>query len=69
VQRPGQQRLERGMTVMQALAMGGGITQRGTLKGLRVTRRGGDGRVQTLEPTMEDTLRDGDVMFVRESLF
>jgi signal peptidase I len=25
--------------------------------------------MQTLEPSMEDTLRDGDVVFIRESLF
>jgi len=29
VQRPGQVRLERGMTVMQALAAGGGVTGKG----------------------------------------
>ena len=69
IQHPGALRLERGMTVMQAVAAGGGATQRGTLKGLKVTRRGPDGKTQTLEPSMEDTLRDGDVVFIRESLF
>jgi polysaccharide export outer membrane protein len=69
VQRPGALRLERDMTVMQALATGGGLTQRGTERGLRVHRRGADGRVQVIQPTMEDKLRDGDVVYVRESLF
>ncbi|MCW7537312.1 polysaccharide export protein EpsE [Aquabacterium sp. A7-Y] len=69
VQRPGALRLERNMSVMQALATGGGLTQRGTEKGLRVHRRGPDGRVQVIQPTMEDILRDGDVVYVRESLF
>nr|WP_297351712.1 polysaccharide export protein EpsE [uncultured Caldimonas sp.] len=69
VQRPGALRLERDMTVMQALATGGGLTQRGTERGLRVHRRGEDGRVQVIQPTMEDKLRDGDVVYVRESLF
>ncbi len=69
IQHPGVLRLERGMTVMQAVAAGGGATPRGTLKGLKVTRRGGDGKMQTLEPSMEDTLKDGDVVFIRESLF
>ncbi len=69
IQHPGTLRLERGMTVMQAVAAGGGATQRGTLKGLKVTRRGPDGKMQTLEPAMEDTLKDGDVVFIRESLF
>ena len=69
IQHPGVIRLERGMTVMQAVAAGGGATPRGTLKGLKVTRRGADGKMQTVEPSMEDTLRDGDVVFIRESLF
>ena len=69
VQRPGTMRLERGMTVMQALATGGGLTQRGTEKGLRVHRKGADGKTQIIQPTMDDTLRDGDVVYVRESLF
>ena len=69
IQHPGALRLERGMTVMQAVAAGGGATPRGTLKGLKVTRHGADGKVQTLEPSMEDTLKDGDVVFIRESLF
>ena len=69
IQHAGAMRLERGMTVMQAVAAAGGATPRGTLKGLRVTRRGADGKMQTIEPTMEDNLKDGDVMFIRESLF
>ena len=69
IQHPGALRLERGMTVMQAIAAGGGATPRGTLKGLKISRRGPDGRIQTIEPSMEDTLKDGDVMYIRESLF
>ncbi len=69
IQHPGALRLERGMTVMQAVAAGGGATPRGTLKGIKVTRHGADGKTQTLEPSMEDTLKDGDVVFIRESLF
>jgi polysaccharide export outer membrane protein len=69
VQRPGVIRLDRGMTVMQALATGGGLTQRGTEKGMRVHRRGPDGKVQVIQPAMDDPVRDGDVVYVRESLF
>lgn len=69
VQRAGAIRLERGMTVMQALATGGGLTVRGTEKGMRVHRRGADGKVQIVQPSMDDQLRDGDVVYVRESLF
>ena len=69
VQRPGPLRLERGMTLMQVLATGGGLTPRGTEKGIRVHRRGPDGRLQVMQPAMDDTVREGDVVHVRESLF
>lgn len=69
VQRPGAMRLERDMTVMQALATGGGLNLRGTEKGLRVHRRAADGSLQVLTPKMDDVLMPGDVVYVRESLF
>lgn len=69
VQRPGAMRLEREMTVMQALATGGGLNLRGTEKGLRVHRRAVDGSLQVLTPKMDDILLPGDVVYVRESLF
>ncbi|WP_374337799.1 polysaccharide export protein EpsE [Methyloversatilis sp.] len=69
VNRPGSFRLERGMTVMQALAQGGGITLRGTDKRLRLHRRNASGVVETVEPDMFMTLQADDVVFVRESLF
>ena len=69
VQRPGAVRLERDMTVMQALATGGGLNLRGTERGIRVHRKGTDGKVQVLQPKMDDTLLEGDVVYVQESLF
>ncbi len=69
VQRPGPMRLERGMTVLQSLATGGGLTQRGTEKGIRVHRKAADGQLQVLSPKMDDKVLDGDVVYVRESLF
>jgi polysaccharide export outer membrane protein len=69
VQRPGMFRLERDMTVMQALAEGGGLTPRGTQRGIRVHRRGADGRVQVIRPELDDRLQPDDVVYVRESLF
>ncbi len=69
VQRPGPMRLEREMTLLQALATGGGLTPRGTEKGVRVHRKSVDGGVAVITPVMTDKLREGDVVFVRESLF
>jgi len=69
VQRPGPMRLERGMTLMQGLAAGGGLTQRGTERGIRVHRKAADGSVQVEQLAMDAPLKEGDVVFVRESLF
>jgi polysaccharide biosynthesis/export protein len=69
VQKPGALRLERGMTVLQSLAAAGGLTLRGTQRGIRVHRRGADGVVQELTPGMQEALQPDDVVFVRESLF
>jgi polysaccharide export outer membrane protein len=69
VNRPGAYRLERGMSVMQALAQGGGITLRGTDKRIRLHRRNTAGQVETIEPEMALLLQSDDVVYVRESLF
>ena len=69
VQRPGAMRLERDMTLMQALASAGGISLRGTEKGIRINRRDESGKVQVLNLGMQDKLQKDDVIYVRESLF
>jgi len=69
VQHPGQYRLEKGMTVMQALSVGGGLTLRGTERGIRVNRQGGNGKVETLKSELTDPVRENDVIFVSESWF
>jgi polysaccharide export outer membrane protein len=69
VQRPGSYRLERDMTLMQALAAGGGLTPKGTQKGLRIHRRGSNGKIQTLELGLDDPVQANDVIYVKESLF
>lgn len=69
VQRAGAYRLEPDMSVMHALSLGGGLTPRGTERGLMVHRRAPDGSVQRLEAKLTDTLRPDDVVYVKESLF
>jgi polysaccharide export outer membrane protein len=68
-QRPGSYRIERGMTVMQALVIAGGPTARGTEKRLKMHRPGPDGSVKELTPELRDLVQPDDVIFVRESLF
>jgi polysaccharide export outer membrane protein len=69
VQRPGQFRLERGMTVMQALAAGGGVNGKGTRRGIVLHRRDANGKVKETDVALDDDVHDEDVIFVKESLF
>ncbi|MDO9450745.1 MAG: polysaccharide export protein EpsE [Rugosibacter sp.] len=69
VQRPGSYRLERDMTVRHALAQAGGVSLRGTDRGLRLHRRGKDGSMVQQEPEMDAVVLSDDVLYIRESLF
>jgi polysaccharide biosynthesis/export protein len=69
VQKAGQYRLERNMTVMQALAVGGGITTKGTRRGIVLHRRDAHGKVNEIEVSRDDDVKDSDVIYVKESLF
>lgn len=68
-QRPGPYRIERGMTVMQALAQGGGPTARGSQNRLKLHRRDAAGKVIETVPQLTDVVRPEDVIYVRESIF
>ena len=68
-QRPGAYRIEREMTVMQALAQGGGPTVRGSQNRLRLHRRDANGKVVETTPGLNDLIRAEDVIYVRESIF
>lgn len=69
VQRPGAFRLEQNMNVVQALSMGGGVTARGTQRGIRILRRDDSGAMQQLEVQLADPVKKDDVIYVKESLF
>lgn len=69
-QKAGAYRIERGMTVMQALAQGGGPTLRGSQNRLRLHRRDAvTGKVVETVPQLSDQVRADDVIYVRESIF
>lgn len=68
-QKPGPYRVERGMTVMQALAAGGGPTARGSQRRLILHRKDVHGQVVETKPELSDLVRPDDVIYVRESLF
>jgi len=69
VQKPGPIPLQPDMTLMQAVASGGGLTQRGTARGMQLHRRNSAGKLEVYNPRMDDVLRAGDVIYVKESLF
>lgn len=69
VGKPGAYRLERNMTLVQALSVGGGLTDRGTQKGILIKRQKGNGEIEELQADLNDRLAPNDVIYVRESLF
>jgi polysaccharide biosynthesis/export protein len=69
VQRPGTFRIERNMTVLQALAQGGGLTARGTKRNIQLDRRNEKGEIKKLRPKLTDVVMQDDVLYVQESLF
>lgn len=69
VQRPGSYRIVRGMTVMQALAQGGGTTLRGTQRNIKLNRRNEKGETTVLHPALTDAVKQDDVLYIQESLF
>ncbi len=69
VQRAGSYRVEQAMTVMQALSLGGGVTPRGTDRGLKIRRKTADGTFRAIDASLTDPVQPDDVIYVRESLF
>jgi polysaccharide export outer membrane protein len=57
------------MTVMQALAQGGGPTPRGSEYRLRLHRKNASGTIEKLSPEMSDPVQPNDVIYVGESIF
>jgi polysaccharide export outer membrane protein len=69
VQRAGSYRLQPNMVVMHALSLGGGLTPRGTERGMLIQRRMPDGSARKIEVRPTDPVQPDDVIYVRESLF
>jgi len=57
------------MTVMQAIAAGGGVTPRGSDRRLKMRRVGPDGKLVERDASLKDTVKADDVIFVKEALF
>lgn len=68
-QRSGAYRIERDMTVMQAMAQGGGPTSRGSENRLRLHRKAADGQMHMINPLPTEAVRPNDVLYIKESIF
>jgi polysaccharide export outer membrane protein len=68
VRTPGTYPLQEQTTVLEAIALAGGLTERGSFSRIRV-RRDIDGKTQELKLTVDDELRPEDVLVVGERWF
>jgi polysaccharide biosynthesis/export protein len=57
------------MTVMQAIAAGGGITPRGSDRRLKLRRPAAGGKFVETDAKLNDRVKADDVIFVKEALF
>tara|TARA_B100002049_G_scaffold121295_1_gene89654 strand:- start:20224 stop:21003 length:780 start_codon:yes stop_codon:yes gene_type:complete len=69
VQRPDAYAIRPGMTVIQAISTGGGLTDRGSNSRFAIHRRAPDGTVKTLDGSPTTRVQAGDVIFVKERFF
>jgi polysaccharide export outer membrane protein len=69
VRRPDQYKFKPGMTVMQAISRGGGVTERGSNSRVEVRRTSADGETETYKADLTDTIQPDDVIFVKERFF
>lgn len=68
VQRPGMYKIDKNMTVMQAIAKAGGLTIRGTQRSVKLHRKDERNEVAKQTPSLTSLLQDEDVLYIEESL-
>ena len=69
VRRAGSYRYEENMTVMQAVSLGGGMTERATERGINISRRAANGQLQRVDVKLTDKIQPDDVIHVKEGWF
>ncbi len=67
--RPGVYRYKPGMTVAQAISSGGGISTRGTDRGIEIDRRNEDGQLVKLSASLSSEILADDVVTIQERMF
>lgn len=69
VHRAGAYRLAEDLNVRQAISLAGGVTPRGTERGIRIHRRTDSGGVSDIVATMSDSVHANDVIDIPERFF
>ena len=68
VKTPGSYILRSGMTVAQAIAEAGGLSERGSSRGIKIVRKDPKGREVEIDAKMSDPIRPNDLIRVRQRL-
>ena len=68
VNRPGEYVIRAGTTVRQVLSLAGGVTDRGSSRRIQIIRQV-DGKETTVGADLQDKVRNGDTVLVRERFF
>ena len=68
VKTPGSYVIRPGMTVAQAIAEAGGVTERGSTRGIKIVRKDSQGREIEIDAKMSDVVRPDDLIRVRQRL-
>lgn len=69
VRKPGAYPMEPDLNVMRVLSISGGVTERGSLRRIRISRKNGDMKNQEFKPELDTSILGGDVVYVDERLF
>jgi polysaccharide export outer membrane protein len=69
VSTPGRYRIEGNMTVVEAIARAGGITQRGSARRVEIKRKGPNGAYTSFKAKSGEPIQPDDIIQVKESIF
>jgi polysaccharide biosynthesis/export protein len=69
VTKTGEYRLDHDLTVLQAIVQAGGITAKGSLNRVVITRQGPDGKGSTRGAKLSELVHPGDEIRVKETIF
>ncbi len=69
VRAPNMYRIERGMTVLQAISRSGGLTPRGSDSRIEIERKSANNATQTISARLSDRVQPDDVIRVKERFF